>query len=183
MKSTVFEVAVLLTLFLAGNVHAQNTYYLSQVATGRFDNGSFRTTFVLFDNSDNDVTASLELTSDEGNPLVVTIDGLGTGSQFNIQLSAGSSRILQTDGLGDLVVGGAKVTATASIGVSAIFTIYDSGGNYVTEAGVGSSEALRWFVLPVDVTGLFNTGIALMGVGGGDASITMTLCSTDGQLA
>jgi len=183
MKSTVFVVAVLLTLFVAGNVYAQNTYYLSQVANGGFNGGSFRTTFVLFNNGDSDVVASLDLTNDEGNPLVVTIDGLGTGSQFKIQLPAGSSQFLQTDGLGGLVVGGGKVTAAASIGVSAIFTVYDSVGSYMTEAGVGSSEPLSSFVLPVDVTGLFNTGIALMGVGGGDVSITTTLRSADGQLA
>ncbi|HYK90598.1 MAG TPA: hypothetical protein VE398_17630, partial [Acidobacteriota bacterium] len=44
------------------------------------------------------------------------------------------------DGQGNGVVGAATVTATAAVGVSAIFTVYDANGNYMTEAGVGSSQ-------------------------------------------
>jgi len=65
-------------------------------------------TFILFNRSDIEASAILELTGDTGQPLNLTIDGWGTGSQFNVPLPAGATRILQTDGTGDLVVGAAQ---------------------------------------------------------------------------
>jgi len=49
------------------------------------------------------------------------------------------------------------VSSYSQIGVSAIFSIYDTGGNFVTESGVGDSPLLDSFVSPVDVTVDFNT--------------------------
>jgi hypothetical protein len=183
MKSKVFAMSICLALFLARGVQAQERYYLSQVANGNFGDGSFRTAFILFNNTDADASVSLKLTDDNGGPLTVTIGELGRGSEFNIALSAGASRILQTDGLGSLAVGGATVTSTASIGASAVFTIYDVRGKYVTEAGVGNSQLLTEFIFPVDVTGSFNTGLALLNTGSGNALITTILRGTDGQEA
>src|SRR6266542_1931783 len=111
---------VFCALSLTRAVCAQNRYFLSQVANG----GSFRTTLILFNNTHTAVTAALRLTDDSAGPLPVTIPGLGTGSQFTLSLDPGATRFLQTDGSGSLVTGAATVTATAKIGVSAIFTIY-----------------------------------------------------------
>jgi hypothetical protein len=44
-----------------------------------------------------DASASLDLTNDSGNPLTVTIGGLGSGSNFNVALPAGATHILQTE--------------------------------------------------------------------------------------
>ena len=181
MRTKIFVVAVFLALFMAKSTYAQNRYFLAQVATGHYAGGSYRTTFILFNNTDADTTTSLQLTDDNGNPLTVTIPGLGTNSQFSISLTAGACRILQTDGSGNLATGSATVASAIAIGVSAIFTIYDPNGNYVTEAGVGSSNPLSEFVLPVDTTGFFNTGLALFNAGGVDASITLILRNTSGQ--
>jgi len=183
MKCRIMVATLFVSLFLVNGAYAQNTHYLSHVANGDYGDGSFRMTFILFNNTDADASALLQLTDDNGQPLTMTITGLGANSQFTIQLPAGSSQILQTDGLGNLVAGAAVVTSAANIGVSAIFTIYDRNGNYVTESGVGSSEPLNSFVLPVDTTGLFNTGLALFNFGGADAAITMILRGTDGQQA
>jgi hypothetical protein len=162
--------------------YSQQQYRLSHVANGRFASGSFRTTFVLFNNNDStSVTAGIVLTGEDGSPLTVTIAGLGTASEFTISLEPGASRILQTDGSGDLVSGAAEVTASAEIGVSAIFSVFDINGNFVTESGVGSSEPLTDFVIPVDVTGSFNTGVALFNFGGESAGITIRLLDTTGQ--
>jgi hypothetical protein len=172
-----------LMLFLAKGAYAQNQYYLPHVADGNFGSVSFRTTFILFNNTDANVVAILNLTDNTGNPLIVTIGGLGSGSQFIITLGAGATNILQTDGSGNQAVGAATVTATAAIGVSAIFTVYDASGNYMTEAGVGNSSPVTEFVLPVDVTGSFNTGLALFNAGSGNAAITAILIGTDGKEA
>jgi hypothetical protein len=180
MKIRINVSVMFLALFVAKGAYAQNTYYLPQVANGQYSGGSDRTTFLLFNNTNADATASLQLTDDNGNPLVVTIPGLGTGSQFSIPLAAGGSRIVQTDGTGSFVTGAATVTSTGGIGVSAIFTIYDLSGNYLTESGVGSSGPLTEFVLPVDTTGVFNTGLALFNTGLADASYTLILRGTNG---
>ncbi len=181
MKIKVLGVVCFLSLLLASGAYAQNLYYLPQVANGSFGAFSFRTTFVIFNNSDANVTVVLTLTDDNGAPMVVTINGLGSNSQFNITLGAGATNMLQTDGLGKGAAGAAKVNATAPIGVSAIFTIYDAAGNYLTEAGVGSSAPSTDFVLPVDSTGFFLTGLALFNPTAVDATITMTLLNTDGS--
>jgi hypothetical protein len=180
MKYKFFVVAAFTTLLFAKSLYAQNVYYLPQVATGHYSGGSDRTTFILFNNSDVDTTAILTLKDFNGNSLIVTIPGFGTDSTFTIPLAAGATRFLQTDGSGDLAIGSAAVTCPTKIGVSAIFTIYDASGNYVTESGVGSSTPLSEFVIPVDTTGQFNTGLALMNIGNGDVTYILILRNTSG---
>jgi hypothetical protein len=158
-------------------------YFLPQIANGSFGGGSFRTTFILFNNSDSDLSASIRLTDDDGRPLSLTLDKLGTAAEFSVFLSAGGTQILQTDGAGDLITGAAVVSSPGAIGVSAIFTVYDPQGNYVTEAGVSSSAPVAEFVLPVDRTGLSNTGVALFNAAGGNAVVNLTLRDTNGQTA
>jgi hypothetical protein len=180
MKHRFFVVAAFTTLLFAKSLYAQNVYYLPQVATGHYSGGIDRTTFILFNNSDVDTNAVLELMDDNGNPLMVTIPGFGTDSSFTIPLTAGATRFLQTEGSGNFVSGSATVTCPTKIGVSAIFTIYDSAGNYLTESGIGSSTPLSEFVIPVDTTGQFNTGLALMSVGNGDVTYILILRNTNG---
>jgi hypothetical protein len=183
MNYKFFAVVLFAATFLVSGAYAQNTYYLPQVANGTYAGGSDRTTFILFNNTSSRATVSLDLTDDNGNPLTLTITGRGTGSSFPIDLPAGASVMLQTNGQGALAVGAAKVTSNVAIGVSAIFTIYDSQGNYVTETGVGSSVTSTSFVLPVDTTGSFNTGLALYNTGGTPVTVTMNLYNTSGQQA
>jgi hypothetical protein len=183
MKCKVLGVVLFATAFLVSGAYAQNTYELPQVANGTFSGGSERTTFLLFNNTSTAATGSLDLTDNNGNPLTLTITGQGTSSSFPIDLPAGASVMLQTDGQGPVVVGAATVTSTVSIGVSAIFSIYDSQGNYVTETGVGSSVPSTNFVLPVDTTGFYNTGLALFNSSGGPVTVTMNLLDTAGQQA
>ena len=181
MKARLSVLFVLVILGGVAGAFADEQYYLPQVADGRFDGGSFRTTFVLFNNTDADGNANVKLTADDGGPLTVGIAGLGRVSEFNVFLAKGATEIVQTDGSGSLVVGAANVTASAKIGVSAIFTNFDAAGNYLTEAGVGNSEPQTEFILPVDTTGLFNTGIALFNPGTGTATVTLELRDTGGQ--
>ncbi len=181
MQNRFCATALFMSVFFVRIAAAQNVYYLPQVANGDSGSGIYRTTFVLFNNTNNPVGADLDLTDNDGNAMPMTFTGYGTGSNFSFDLPAGASKLLQTDGLGRVVVGAATVTSSASIGVSAIFSIYDAKGNYQTETGVGSSEPQKTFVLPVDTTGFFNTGLALYNPDGEDATITLTLRDTNGQ--
>jgi hypothetical protein len=180
MRTRSFLVAVFLALVLAKSVYAQNTYYLPQVATGLFTGGSYRTTFILNNNTDADTTAQLQLTDKLGNPLMVTIAGFGTNNQFSVPLVAGATRMLQTDGTGSMISGSATVTCSIAISVSAIFTVYDASGKYQTEAGVGSSALLTEFVLPIDTMGSSNTGVALFNPGFIDTTVTVIIRGTNG---
>ncbi len=161
--------------------YAQNQYNLPHFANGNFGL-VYKTSFILFNNTDTAVTATLKLTDNNGKPLSVTITGLGTNSQFNIPLDPGTTKIYQSDGNGS-AQGAATVSSTGPIGVSAVFTVLDSAGNFVTESGVGVSDAMTDFVLPVDSTGSALTGLALFNPGTADALLTLTLFNTDGSPA
>ncbi len=158
---------------------AQNQYYLPQIANGNYGSGIFRTTFVLVNNTSANATATLELSDDGANPLTMNLAGK-TAGRFEVTLAAGAVQMLRSDGKGSLVSGAAKVTSTAKIGVSAILSVFDAGGKYLAETGIGSSEPMSSFVLPVDTTGNFNTGLALVNPAETGASVTVTLRDTSG---
>lgn len=168
-------------LCLASTLYGQQQFYLPQIANGQFSGGSIRTTFVLFNTTSSTVTVVITLTRDDGGPFQVTIPELGTDAEFTLTLEPSATRIFQTDGLGTLTAGAATVTATRAIGVSAIFSIFDAAGNFLTEAGVESSSPLTEFVIPVDTTGTFNTGVAFFNFGSRSASLTIRLLDPSGQ--
>jgi hypothetical protein len=177
---------LLLLLAVVASPQTSTDHLLPHVANGTFSEGSFRTTFVLFNYGNENGSVRLRLTRDDGQPLVVTIPGLGTGSDFTVTLPAGSTRFLQTDGMGILTAGAASVTPVdgqVQMGVSAIFSIYDGAGVLVTEAGVGASTLLESFVVPAEVTAELNTGLALFNPGPGDASADLILRDTAGTEA
>jgi hypothetical protein len=176
-------------LFFAGNIaYSATKYYLPQVVVGSFTdpsigNASYRTTFLFFNNQDSSTNITLALTKDDGTPMSVTIPGLGTKSTFSFTLSSGATRIIQTDNSGTARAGAATVTSDLAIGVSGAYTIYDAHGNFKTEAGVGNSDPLKDFVIPVQIIGNYNTGMAWFNPSTTDSSITVTLTSTDGTVA
>ena len=92
---------------------ASHYYYLPQVANGYYGGGIYKTKFVVFNNTNTPTTVTIDLTDNNGNPLTMTI-GAETNSSFTFDLPAGASRMLETDGQGNLAVGAAKVTSTAA---------------------------------------------------------------------
>lgn len=184
MKSKSVVIAAFMVLLVVKGAYAQNQYNLPHVVNGNIGGIIYRTTFILFNNSNASVTAVLNLTDDNGNPLSVTLTPwLGTGSQFAINLDAGATGIFQTDGAGGRGQGAATLSSSGPIGVSAIFTVYDANGNFVSESGVSASDLLTDVMLPVDSTGFSLTGVAFFNPGGVDASLTLTLFNTDGSQA
>lgn len=179
MKVRLLTVVAVALFLSARGAYAQNQYNLPHFVNGNLGM-IYKTSFILFNNSDAAVTATLKLTDNNGSPLSANISGLGSGSQFTISLDAGATKIYQTDGTGSSQ-GAATVTASAPIGVSAVFTVYDSAGNFVSESGVGASELMTDFFLPVDSTGSALTGLALFNPGTTDASLTLSLFNQDGS--
>ncbi len=155
---------------------------LAQVANGLFGEGSFRTSFLIFNLSLSEATVRLALTGDDGSPLSVTIPEKGTSSTYTFSLRPRASVFLQTDGIGPLAAGAARITSNVPIGASAIFSLFDSGGKFLTESGVGDSPVLKQLTLPVDVTGDFNTGVAFFNPGSSPITLTLRMIDTGGTL-
>jgi hypothetical protein len=165
-----------LTCLLTSSAVAQNTYYLPQIANG----DGFKTTFVLFNNNSNAVTATLDLIDDNGNPLIMKV-GESSNSRFVMQLPAGSTRMLETDGQGSLSSGVAKLSSSQKIGVSEILKVYDVDAVHFAETGIINAMPRSSFVLPVDTTGSFNTALAFFNTSSANATITLTLRDSAGK--
>ncbi len=160
----------------------ETSYYLPHAVNGVDGAGnSFRTTFVLVNNADSSVSIALRLTRGdaiEGEPIPVSIPGLGSNTMFSLTLAPGATRFLQTDGLGSLVSRAAVVTASAPMGVSAIVTGYDSRGNFLAESGADASSLVQEFVFPVDEAGQIENRLALYSPQ--DSEVSVTLLDTAG---
>ncbi len=172
MKTRLSLAPVFLCLFGAPSILAQSDFYLPQVADGQGQGLVIKTTFILFNPSQNTVGVELLLTDNQGSPLSVTIPELGTDSTFSVSLRPGETRFLQTVADGPLKIGAGVVQADGALGVSALFTIMDGTGRFLTEAGTGSSVQAQKFVIPVDTTENFDTGLALFNIGAIDSTVT-----------
>jgi len=182
IRSVVVSVAVL-SLFGLTLIAQPQQYVLPQVGNGTYADGSIRTTFILFNPTNGAIDATIRLRNDAGNPMLVTIPSVGTTDEFGpYTLQKGETRILQTDGSGTLSVGSALIDTSGPLGVSAVFSLYDTQKNFLTEAGVGSAETMTDFAIPVDVSVSFNTGLALVNMGQADANVTYQLLNTEGQV-
>jgi hypothetical protein len=195
MKSY-FVVLAFCLFFVASTAFASSTYYLPQVAIGSYggDNGniySYRSTFVLLNNTSTSTNVTVNLTDNDGNPMMANIANLGKNlSTFTVTLGPGATRILQTDSSGEARQGAATVTSdSADIGVAGSYAINnDTTRKFVTEVGVQGISAvslLSNFVLPVQITadGKINTALALYNPDASDSSLTLTLKNADGTVA
>jgi hypothetical protein len=168
-------------LVCSNPLFAQQTYYLPHIANGQFADGSIHTTFVLFNTGDKNADVTMSLTREDGTAFETMLSELGPGSEFAFALDAGASLVAQTDGTEPLTAGAARITSTVPINASAIFSVYDSNGGFLTEAGVGSSAPLAEFVVPVDTSGAFDTGLALFNFNAGAATVSLQLINQSGQ--
>ncbi|MCH8820123.1 MAG: hypothetical protein IIB03_07370, partial [Acidobacteria bacterium] len=107
---------------------------------------------------------------------------VGTNHTFDVLLETGASAFLQTDGLGPLVTGAARVSADVPIGVSAIFSISNDQGEFLTESAVGDSQSLSEFAVPVDTTENFNTGVAFFNSSTQPVTLNMMLLDENGRI-
>ena len=158
-------------------------FLLPQVA----DSNLIRTTFLLFNVSDQAKDVSINVTGDDGSPL--SFDLLEKGEFVGstpalITLNPGATKILETRGVGTEAMTGAACISSVGegTGVSSVFTILDGKDGFVTETGIGYSTVSSSFVMPVDTTGAFNTGVALFNPAGEVAELELFLIGLDGSL-
>jgi len=176
---------LLFACFFLGSTAFSATYYVPQVVVGSTGGDSpYSTTFVFFNNNTATSNVTLTLTGNDGSPLTVTFPGVATNvSTYSFTLLPGGTRILQTDTSGALVTGAATVTSDLAIGVSGLYTTYDTNGRFISEVGVQGTSAITDFILPVQKSsdGAINTGLAFYSPTA--AQITLTLYTQDGVSA
>ncbi len=169
-----------------GGVFQVIEFLYAQIGNGRAGPTQLQTAMNLVNLASGQAGVELDLFDSSGAPLELTIEGLGTGSSFQFQIGSGESRVLQTDGLGDLKAGYARVTTFEGVGGSAVFSqTHLPTGLLETESGVPASVEGQEFSLFVDTTGDLDTGIALVNPGqspaGGDADLELRLFDMQGQ--
>ena len=164
-------------------VRALNRLYFTQIANGAFGDSSFSTSIALLNCSSQAATGSISFFKSDGTPYQLSLasdPGMNDTHWFSIPPWGGL--LVKTDGTGPGSSGYAIVTSTAPIGGSAIFSQYDSRGALMTEAGVSNSTPMDFFVLPVDLTGSYNAGLAVANIAGASISnLYLRLMNSAGQ--
>ncbi len=169
------------TLPVISRAATRLNFNLPHVANGEFSGRSIRTSFIVFNISSATASINLSLSRDDGAPFSVTIPGMGTDSSFNLDLNPGAAAFFGTDGAGEVAAGAVVLDSDQPLGVAAIFTIVGEQGQFLTEAGVGDSVPLQEFVIPVDSTGQFDTGIALFNGRTVPVAVTFRLLNSNGN--
>ena len=146
------------TLPVVSTSSTQTHFLLPQIADG---GGILTTTFIVFSLTDQPANVELLLSSDDGSPFEVTY----LQGSANFAVPAHGAVFVQTDGSRATPDSGtARVNSDQPVGVSAIYTL-SQNGNFLTETGVGDSAQLVVATLPVDTTGTFDTGLAILNPG------------------
>jgi hypothetical protein len=152
-------------------VRVLNQLYFPHIANGAFGDSSFSTSIVLLNCSSQTATGGISFFKSDGTSLKVSLtsdSNLNDTHWFSVPPWGGL--LLKTDGTGQGASGYAIVTSTAPIGGNAILSQYDSQGALMTEAGVGNSTPMDFFVIPVDLTGSYNAGLAVANIAGASIS-------------
>jgi hypothetical protein len=134
--------------------------FFPQVADGTSGDHSWRTSLTLVNRSTNAATASVNFFGDDGTPLNLSIQGK-ISSQFKFTIPALGTLRVQTDGVGPLQTGWARIDTDQSLSGIASFAFFVSGERFVSEVGVPSTVDLRSLLLFAESGERISTGIAL----------------------
>jgi hypothetical protein len=157
-------------------------FNLPQIANGVYEGGSIRTGLLLFNLADTRTEAEVVFRRDDGALFPLTLDGArAEAGALSLSLGPMAAQFLDTDGLGPVTVGSARVTSKGPIGAAALFTMYDAAGRYLAEAGVGDAFVHNALTVPADVEDAFDTGIALMNLESVPSTVTARLLDSEGN--
>ena len=134
--------------------------YFSHFGNGA---GLLSSVFLLNPSEEDRAKGNLTFLGDSGIALSVGVNGEDPATQFPFDLPPQGGAVFTTDGEGDVVGGSAQVTVDEGVvGGVLRFTLPGAG-----IAGVGSSEPLTGFIIPVrrDEAGGLNTGISISSTG------------------
>lgn len=176
LLSFVFSLSLLVPL------KAEKLFYLPHVANGNSALGAFSTGFVLFNPGLETVSIQVDISNNDGSPLVFPFVGRSPSAQLTMDLLPGGSTWVESDGSGELADGAAVVTASGNLAVSAIFSLRDEGGRLLTEAGIGHSSLLNDFIAPVIKVGSLTSGLALFNPGLQSGELELNLVDSSGEV-
>ena len=141
------------------------------------DGDGISSTMILVNPFEEETSGTVRLFASDGSPLLVEINGKPVEGAFSFSLPARGVAFFAGDGAGDLAAGWVEVESDLQIGGTILF----AGGFGV--AGVGSVEAARRFLLPVesDPGSEVQTGVALANPQDSAVEVALTLRGEDGK--
>ncbi len=154
--------------------------YFAQFGDGQAGAANVFSQIVLLNLTDTNANVRLLLKDGSGQPLEIDLNGETVVGQTDIVIPAGSLRVFQTDGLGDLVDGWVTVCSDQALAGVILF------GGTAGVAGVGASASIpKGFIAPVESNSstTVDTGIAVVNLDGDEeVTLTLGLCSPDGTI-
>ena len=84
------------------------TYYFAQIGNGQSGGIGLQTSLSFASTTSQNGSVQIEFFESSGDPLALTLEGLGSDSSFNLDLNRGESIVVQTDGLGGIKAGYAR---------------------------------------------------------------------------
>ncbi len=146
----------------------------SRIADGQFGTLRYKTSFVLLNNSSRNATSTLDLVSDKGSALSLTIGG-SRKSSFTVNVPAGGAVELVSDGSSSpAATGWATVKSDIPLAGGAMFTSTDAArGTFVSQVGVPDSPPTTKASIFGQVRGDIDTAFAVNNLA--DTAQTVTL--------
>jgi hypothetical protein len=165
------------------SIKAVRLTYFTQIANGSFGEASFATSMIFVNSSSETIGGSVQLFKSDGTPFLGVFGSSSKESDTAwFQILPKSSAVIKTNGLGDGSSGYGIVTSTDSISGCAVFSQYDHAGTLLTEAAVASSPLIDFFMFPAEVSGDFNTGLAIANLEGtSKANLYLKLVDATGK--
>ncbi|MDA2929648.1 beta-propeller fold lactonase family protein [Acidobacteria bacterium AH-259-O06] len=144
----------------------------------QFGNGEdISSTFILVNpSSSQPATGTVSLFDSEGKALATAINGQTQKGSFSFKVPAAAAGFYQTDGVGDLLMGSARLTSNIALGGTILFA-----GEFGV-AGVGAARSITDFLVPIesDTSEGVQTGLALANPSDSNVEVIVTLRRADG---
>ena len=132
-----------------------------QAADGEAGDLSVSTTPVIFNVTDREASGVIEFFKGDGSFNEVRVGGVAT-SAIPFEIPPRGVFRVDTDGVGELAVGWARVTMDQPLAGVAIFTIKDKAGGIVAAVGVNSALLRSRLEFIADTRDLFDTALAIV---------------------
>ena len=147
------------------------------------DGAGYTTTIILLNTSDQAEAGLLQIRDADGNPLAVTQVGGTTDSSFPYSVPPGGLYRFQTDGSSAVLNTGWMQLLPDSgsftpVG-SGVFA-YNPDKLLISESGIPSASATTHARIYADLSGQYNTGLAIANVSGSGSSVTIQAFQKDG---
>jgi len=147
--------------------------YFPQIADGTAGALAFRSS-LLFVNTGSAAEVQVDFFKSDGTPMPLALGNRPAAAQHIIALGRGESFSAETPGTGALKVGYVKWSASAAIGGTAVYSL-SQGKTALSEAGVPATSSLSEFTLFADLSGILNTGLAIVNTGSEEAVVNFRL--------